>query len=133
WRSCNDAGKEIGGTATFGDLIVIAPYRPFFRTVTQCLSYIVLQWSFVDAQGERAEVLWPTGASPVRDTVRLKATFEQLKPLSRKSDGWSWRRQNHLLEELLHLAWQTRTQRKVTDNAMRHAAEYLRERAGENF
>jgi AraC-like DNA-binding protein len=133
WQTTDDGGRMMTGTAAFGDLVCIAPRRPFFRHITRTLSYYVLQWNFTNERDEVLNVDWPTGVSPVRDTVRLQSTLEQLKPLAGRSDAWSLSRQAHLLEELLHLAWQTKSEPEVTDAAMREAAVRLRERAGENF
>jgi AraC-like DNA-binding protein len=133
WETRAPDGEMLSGQAAFGDLVCIAPKMPFQRHVTSRLAYYVLQWHFLDARGQPAEVLWPVGISPVRDTARLSATLENLKSLLGKTDVWSTRRQAHLLEELLHLAWQTRIDPEITDPAMREAALLLRERAGDSF
>lgn len=133
WETRTPGGEMLSGQAAFGDLLCIAPRMPFARHVTSRLAYCVLQWYFLDARGRPAEVLWPPGISPVRDTARLSSTLENLKPLLGKTDVWSTRRQAHLLEELLHLAWQTRINPEITDPAMREAALLLRERAGDFF
>ncbi len=133
WNSQNQPRRRISGQAAFGDFVCIAPGRPFNRHITQRMAYIVLQWHFVDAAGQPASIGWPFGQSVVRDTVRLQAIIEHIRALEGRSDDWSKRRLGHLLEELLHLAWQTRQEREVHDPAMRQAALLLRERAGENF
>lgn len=133
WESHRRDGTELAGEAAFGDLVCIAPNLPFNRHVTSRMSSAVLQWNFRDGHGRPVEPGWPLGQSRVRDTVRLSAIFQQLKIQSARNDGWSKRRQVHLLEEMLHLAWQTRLEREVLDPAMRQAARLLCERAGENF
>ncbi len=133
WNSHNKAGVEMNGLARFGDIVCIAPGMPFNRHVTQHMAYIVLQWHFYDKAGQPLSMEWPSGQSQVGDTLRLQAIIEHVRALEGRRDGWSLRRLGHLLEELLHLAWQTRQEREVHDPEMRQAALLLRQRAGENF
>lgn len=133
WNSHDDNGAPLQGKAGFGDFVCIAPNRSFNRHVIERMAYIVLQWHFRDETNQSAPVEWPLGQSRVRDTVRLQAIIGHVRVLEGRNDGWSKRRLGHLLEELLHLAWQTRQEREVRDPEMRQAALLLRERAGENF
>ena len=126
------------GQAGFGDLIFAAPRGLFWRHIVRPpLTYHVLQFPLVDAQGEVAENLWQAGKWPVRDTARLASTLAALRQLSTvqvgRGDAWSARRRAHLLEELLHLAWETRIAPLNVDPAMQEAAHLLRERAGQTF
>jgi AraC-like DNA-binding protein len=135
WKTKSRAGEMLHGKAALGDLVCASPKMPFWRRVTaKVLCYHVFQWSFVDANGRKADVLWPSGKTSIHDIARLQSTLELAKPLHGKMDAWSKRRKVHLLEELLHLAWQTQHEpSKITDAAMRDAAQLLRRRAGEVF
>lgn len=134
WETATREGEALTGTAAFGDLVIARPGAPFVRRVTTpVLAYHVLQWSFVDAQGKTMDVGLPSGRLPIRDTARLTATLAALQWLYLKMDSWSVHRKAHLLEELLHLAWQTRSEPAAADPHMLAAAQLLSQRAGEAF
>lgn len=133
WNSRSKVRGRMSGHAAFGDIVCIAPGMPFNRHVTERMSYIVLQWHFQDGRGQSVPVEWPFGQSHVGDTLRLQTIIEHVRALEGRNDGWSSRRLGHLLEELLHLAWQTRQEHEVHDPEMRLAELLLRKRAGENF
>ncbi len=120
------------GEIEFGDLIFVRPRAIFNRHVTTApLSYHVLQWSFVDEENQVYENLWRAGKWTVRDTTRLSSTLALLPPLLGRQDAWSVRRREHLLEELMHMAWESRQASPTPDPLMSEAARLMRERAGE--
>jgi AraC-like DNA-binding protein len=134
WRSNDAEGKEISGNAAFGDLVCVPPKIPLWRRVTSpSLEYHVFQWSFLHQAGKKIDN-FPRGNLSIRDTTRLLSTLEILKIIHGKTDDWSYRRQSHLLEEVLHLAWQTQVElKRVIDPEMNEAAKLLRKRAGDIF
>jgi AraC-like DNA-binding protein len=131
YRTEDVTGHFESGEAGLGDLVFAAPDRIFERRVTSApLAYHVLQWSFVGEGGEVADECWRAGKWPVRDTVRLGSTLALLRHLPRRPDGWINRRREHLIEDLLHLAWQAQQEPPVQDALMRDAAQLMREKAG---
>jgi len=134
WRLSDTAGKEIAGNAGFGDLVCAPPKAPFWRRVTSpSLEYHVFQWSFLNQTGKEIND-FPQGKLSIRDTIRLLSTLEILKKVHGKTDAWSHRRQSHLLEDVLHLAWQTLMEpKRIIDPEMNDAAELLRKRASGVF
>jgi len=133
WQTRDAQGNDLEGNAQFGELFCALPGMPFNRHVTtDALTYHVFQWSFAEKRGTK--VLFPAGTSPIHHIPRLTSTLEMAKLLHGKADAWSRKRAAHLLEELLHLAWQSHIEpAKITDSAMLEAARLLRERAGAAF
>ena len=133
WQTQDEQQNLLDGKARFGELFCTFPGMPFNRHVTSdALTYHVFQWSF--AMKRDTKVLFPPGTSPIHDIPRLTSSLEIAKSLHGKVDAWSRKRTAHLLEEFLHLAWQSHIKPvKVTDSAMLEAARLLRERAGAAF
>lgn len=134
WKSNDRDGKVLSGNAGFGNVICAPPKAPFWRQVNSpSLMYHVFQFTFHHQECEERQ-MFPQGKSSIRDTARLKSTLEILKNFHGKTDIWSSRRQTHLLEEILHLAWQTQSEpQRMIDPAMNEAAQLLRKRAGGIF
>ena len=122
------------GEARAGALVLAAPREVFWRHTITPLTYHVLQWSFVDENGELTQTNWEGGKWPVRDEARLNSTLDILAKLRGRHDAWGRQRIENLLEDLLHLAHATRHEPPpVHDRAMREAARSLRERAPTAF
>lgn len=130
---------EEKGEASFGELVVAPPGGAFARCVTsKSLTYHVLQWWWRNERAgdsERAaEVLFPPGKWRIDETARLTSSLSLLGPLLGKSDEYSRRRIENLLEDLLLMAWEARQARPATkDPTMREAARLLESKAGEAF
>jgi len=134
WKSTDAEGRVISGNAGFGDLICAPPNTPLWRRViSPSLTYHVFQWSFLNPAGKKVNA-FPQGKLSMHDTTRLISTLETLNAFHGKTDAWSYRRQSHLLEEVLHLVWQTQMEpQRIIDPAMNDAAKLLRKRACDVF
>jgi AraC-like DNA-binding protein len=122
------------GEAGLGEMVFAAPERRFDRFVISPLTYHVLQWDWVDGSGRVVEGAWRAGKWSVGDTSRLRAAFAALRPLLGRADAWATRRREHLLEEVLHLAWQEKHETalevlETSDPLMQQAALLMREGA----
>lgn len=129
-----DTGKE-QGHALPGDLIFCAPHQSLWRSATVTpFTYHVLQWSFVNESGQKNAEVWKSGKWHVRDVSRLMNDYVLLQQLYNQSDEFTRRRIENLLEDILMMAWATRSASpEVQDPTMRKAIQLLRERAGEPF
>lgn len=133
WQTRDAQGNDLEGTARLGEIFCALPNMPFNRhVISDALIYHVFQWSFGPRRD--AKVLFPIGTSPIHNISRLTSTLEIAKSLHGKADSWSRHRTVHLLQELLHLAWQSSIEpARISDVAMLEAAQLLRQRAGTSF
>jgi AraC-like DNA-binding protein len=123
------------GEAHFGDLIVCRPHLAFWRHAEATLSYHVISFAWVDAQGKPAHVEheMKLGKITVADWSRLSSNFAYLRSSQGRVDAWSVERRSHVLRDILQLHFMQLAEPAAgaipKDAVIAKAARHLRDNA----
>lgn len=118
------------GEAAFGDLVFAAPHGRFDRCALEPISYHVFRFEAEPSN----EMPLRAGQSQINDGARLASDYALLRALKMQIGQRAQGRRENLLNDLLHLVWESADPiERAPDSLMRQAARLLRERAPSAF